>query len=206
MRLSTIALSFMLAVSQWYKNRLGVLENTLFPTFSVRSKNAKDLMLVMVGKEWTQEMCTFVQQNGLGDSIIKATEVSNEDLRALYSSARLLLFPSLQEGFGWPIIEANACGCPVATSNRAPMTEVAGDAAIYVDPDQSQAAAEIIADALKNRGGLREASLRNAERFQTSRMIHAYVELDRSRIEKRAIEEVTDDKLDGELIEDAIEK
>lgn len=188
--------------NQWYKNRLGVLD--IFSRLRSREEE-KDLMLVMAGKEWAEEMRAFVQRNNLGDSIVKVAEVSNEDLRALYSSAQLLLFPSLQEGFGWPIIEAHACGCPVATSNRAPMTEVGGDAAIYVDPDQPQSAAQIIAQALKNRPDLRKASLLNADRFQTDRMINGYVELYRFLLEKRPIEELTESPLD-EPLADLIEQ
>ena len=71
--------------------------------------------------------------------------VQNEDLRALYSTATALLFPSFQEGFGWPIIEAQACGCPVITSNRTPMTEVGENAAIYINPDSPEEAAREIA-------------------------------------------------------------
>ena len=55
--------------------------------------------------------------------------IGDDELAAVYSRAALLLFPSLAEGFGWPVLEAMACGCRVVTSNRAPMTEVGGDAA-----------------------------------------------------------------------------
>ena len=65
-------------------------------------------------------------------SVIPLTNVDNETLRALYSAAELLLFPSLEEGFGWPIVEAQACGCRVVTSQKAPMTEAGGDAAFYL--------------------------------------------------------------------------
>lgn len=60
--------------------------------------------------------------------------VSDKDLPALYSGAIALVFPSLFEGFGLPILEAQACGCPVITSNLSSMPEVAGDGAILVDP------------------------------------------------------------------------
>ena len=60
--------------------------------------------------------------------------VTGEQLRALYSAAAALLFPSWWEGFGWPVLEALACGCPVITTQRPPLTEVAGEAAVYVPP------------------------------------------------------------------------
>jgi glycosyltransferase involved in cell wall biosynthesis len=60
------------------------------------------------------------------------TDVSDRQLSAIYSLAAVLLFPSLEEGFGWPVAEAMACGCPVITTAAAPMTEVGGDAAVYI--------------------------------------------------------------------------
>ena len=64
--------------------------------------------------------------------------VSNVDLAQLYGKARFLAMPSLCEGFGFPIIEANAMGIPVLTSNTSSMPEVAGDASILVDPNDVQ--------------------------------------------------------------------
>jgi glycosyltransferase involved in cell wall biosynthesis len=160
--------------NQWYKNRLGVLQ-----IFSCLVKNdpVSVLNLVMAGKPWTKAMCRFVRDHGLERKVIRLTGVSNEELRALYSSATALLFPSLQEGFGWPIIEAQACGCPVFTSNRAPMNDVGGQAAIYIDPENVAEAARIIAQSLYSAGNLQLASMKNAARFSTSAMIRGYVRL-----------------------------
>jgi glycosyltransferase involved in cell wall biosynthesis len=62
-------------------------------------------------------------------------EVSDEELAALYRGARCLVYASLYEGFGIPVAEALACGCPVVTSAGSPMAELAGDEATYVDPE-----------------------------------------------------------------------
>jgi glycosyltransferase involved in cell wall biosynthesis len=167
--------SFLLHVggNQWYKNRMGVLR-----IFALLQKLTapRALNLIMVGKPWTGEMQRFVAENGLANMTSELTAVTNEDLRALYSTATLLLFPSLEEGFGWPIIEAQACGCPVATSRRSPMDEVAGDAAIYLDPENPSSAAAALKDALDELASIREASFLNAARFQSG-MIDAYVAL-----------------------------
>ncbi len=160
--------------NQWYKNRLGVLR-----IFSILTKLAAGgrLKLVMVGKPWTSEMRRFVLQHGLSNATLELTGVAEEDLRALYSTASMMIFPSFQEGFGWPIVEAQACGCPVATSNRSPMNEVGGNAAIYIDPDNPESAAAAVQRALSGIAGIRELSLANAARFEGSVMIDSYLSL-----------------------------
>jgi glycosyltransferase involved in cell wall biosynthesis len=155
----------------WYKNRLGV-----FGIFSLVRKRFQpaDLKLVMVGKPWTREMRQFARQNHLEQHVIELVQTHEEDLRALYSTAAVMLFPSLAEGFGWPIIEAQACGCPVVTSNRAPMTEVGGEAAIYIEPEDPGSAAEKVAELLRCNGNLINLGSRNAGRFTASSMIERY--------------------------------
>jgi glycosyltransferase involved in cell wall biosynthesis len=160
--------------NQWYKNRLSVLK--IFALLRKRPAT-RNVSIVMAGKPWTQEMRRFVRMQDIGLSAIEMVGVAGEDLRALYSRAEALLFPSLQEGFGWPIAEAQACGCPVVTSNRAPMTEVGGEAAFYVDPLDYEAAATTTASIIGLREQLQKTNLRNAVRFDQLRMIDAYLEL-----------------------------
>jgi glycosyltransferase involved in cell wall biosynthesis len=157
--------------NQWYKNRLGVLK--IFAHLQGMSSSPK-MNLIMVGKPWTHEMREFVSSHALHDRVIELTNITNEDLRLLYSKATALLFPSLREGFGWPIIEAQACGCPVFTSDRVPMTEVGGDAAIYLDPTDPPAAATVIANSLNRCPQLRRAGLENVKRFSPAAMISSY--------------------------------
>jgi glycosyltransferase involved in cell wall biosynthesis len=159
--------------NQWYKNRLGVL--CIFSILRKLTRN-QTLTLVMVGKPWTAEMRQFVVENGISDVTLELTAVANEDLRALYSTTTMMLFPSLQEGFGWPIVEAQACGCPVATSRRSPMDEVGGDAAIYIDPENPESAAAVLHEALVSVTGMRESSIANAARFRSG-MIGSYLSL-----------------------------
>ena len=159
--------------NQWYKNRLGLLR--IFAALLKASQRGA-FRLVLAGKPLTGEMRQFIGQNGLEDVVLDRNNVSNEDLRALYSSAVLMVFPSLYEGFGWPIVEAQACGCPVVTSNRAPMNEVGGSAAVYIDPEDAESAVTTLARAMEKAPSLRGPSLSNAARF-TSGMIEGYLSL-----------------------------
>jgi len=73
------------------------------------------------------------QKSPYKENIHFVTNLSDQYINNAYSGALCLLFPSLDEGFGWPIIEAMASGCPVITTNRSPMNEVGGNAAFYID-------------------------------------------------------------------------
>jgi glycosyltransferase involved in cell wall biosynthesis len=157
--------------NQWYKNRMGVLR--IYARL-VAQKSFSTYRLVMAGKPWTAAMRKLVRDEQLGDRVIESVGCSNEELQALYSHAQALLFPSLEEGFGWPLLEAQACGCPVITTGRPPMTEVAGQAAIYIDPDNPEAAANLIADGLQHREQLRAAGFHNLERFAEDVVIAQY--------------------------------
>jgi glycosyltransferase involved in cell wall biosynthesis len=157
----------------WYKNRAGAIrifsELRKFTEFS-RTR------LVFATRPLTSELRELCRSLGIEDCIAEMENLSDEALRALYSGAKALLFPSLIEGFGWPILEAQACGCPVITANRAPMTEVAGDAAILIDPEKPEAAARIIRDQWYPLAELRKAGFRNLERFSETRVADAYCE------------------------------
>src|SRR5205085_3940294 len=96
---------------------------------------------------------------------------------ALYNRAHALLFPSRFEGFGWPIAEAQACGCPVLTSNRPPMNEVAGQGALLRDIEDENGFSE---DLLRlrdpaTRKKYRELGLQNAIRFSARKMAERYL-------------------------------
>jgi glycosyltransferase involved in cell wall biosynthesis len=158
----------------WYKNRLGVL--SIFH-YLLQKYRKSELYLVMIGQSFTNEMHQYIKTHNLSQKVIELVGVDNEDLRDFYSSATALLFPSLEEGFGWPIIEAQACGCPVITSNRTPMTEVGGEAAIYINPINPQQAAETIADCLPLLESLKQKGLLNAQRFTPETMISSYIQL-----------------------------
>jgi len=95
-----------------------------------------DLLLAIAGGEgWlNDELYTTLHQSGMTDSVKILGFVQESHLPMLYRGAELLALPSLYEGFGFPVLEAMACGTPVVTSNVSSLPEVAGDAALLVDP------------------------------------------------------------------------
>jgi len=116
-----------------------------------------DVVLVHVGPEgWLGDgVAHAVRTLGLSDAVRFLGYVPRQDLAALYSLARLCVYPSLYEGFGLPVAEAMACGCPVVTSNVSSLPEVAGDAAVLVDPrsveDITDGVAALWTDAARRR-------------------------------------------------------
>lgn len=103
------------------------------------------------GKGWLEdEMYQTIKDSNLQNYVHLLGFVDDEDLPALYSSAECLVITSLYEGFGLPILEAMACGTPVITSNLSSLPEVAGDAAILVDPLNLEAISDNLHDLLTN--------------------------------------------------------
>lgn len=119
------------------------LERTIAAFECVHSIHS-DLRLVIAGGDGFD--AGHIHQRAEESSARSAIEftgyVDDHDLAQLYGTATALLYPSLYEGFGLPVIEGMACGCPVLTSDRGAMAEVAGDAAVRVDPEDSHAIAE----------------------------------------------------------------
>lgn len=105
---------------------------------------------------------------GVKDRIRFLGYVSDEDLPLLYSGATLYCYPSLYEGFGLPVLEAMACGTPVVASNATSIPEVAGQAAILVDPlncEEFAAAMDLVLDDADKRDSLRAAGLERVTMF-----------------------------------------
>jgi len=99
-------------------------------------------------------------------------QLSDEELRAAYSGSVALVYPSIYEGFGLPLLEAIACGCPVITCPNASIPEVAGEAALYVDDDDVEGLANALCEIQKPsvRQSLIAAGLEQAKKFSWSKM------------------------------------
>lgn len=168
---------FHLGGNQWYKNRAGVIR--IYNQLCRSNPNAP--VLVIAGKPNSPKVEEEIQSGPAADKIIHLGRVSNEELNALYSAAELLLFPSLAEGFGWPIIEAQASGCRVVTSDRTPMSEIGGEAALLLDPENPKSAANVVNLCLQESEDIRieriKIGLDNASRYSTDAMIDQYIDL-----------------------------
>jgi glycosyltransferase involved in cell wall biosynthesis len=117
-------------------------------------------------------------------AVVELVRPTDSQVHALYSLAEALLFPSKVEGFGLPILEAQACGCPVFASDRAPLPEVGGNGAVYFDPDNPQSAATTILDAWSARPALIQRGEANVAVRTTNQMAETYAQVYRTILEK----------------------
>jgi len=175
---------------QWYKNTPGVL--ALYGAYAraaLQAPPATVLPLVVVGPDPTPPLAQAVANLPPGARVLFVGGLQPLALQALYARAAVLLFPSLAEGFGWPIVEAMACGCPVITTAEPPMNEVGGDVALYLPrlrdaqdmPDWSAAGAAVLQGLLNEDATRRQqrvtAALDRAARFSADGAIEAYLRI-----------------------------
>ena len=138
-------------------------------------------LLVIAGRKgWLyQETLDLIGSLELSGETLLFGPASTEELLWLYNRAEAMVLPSLYEGFGLPVIEAMACGTPVITTNVSSLPEVAGEAAILVDPHDREALASAISRVLDDpdlRSRMREAGLAQASRFDWDTTARATVE------------------------------
>lgn len=123
-------------------------------------------LVVAGGKGWGKSKASeWIRNRELTEGDVRFLGfIPEEDLPLLYSGAALFVFPSIYEGFGLPLLEAMACGAPVASSNRSSLPEVAGDSGLYFDPGSVDEIASTIDRALSEPDLRRELAKRGAER------------------------------------------
>jgi len=178
----TLAHGFILHVggNEWYKNRIGVCHIYQQYFLMASEQGIPTFPLVLAGKPISKEIADFIKANSYLP-IFQIIQPSSLHLQSLYSLASLLLFPSHHEGFGWPILEAMACGCPVITTERPPMTEVAGSAGFYIDPTNHFQSAQLIIETLaanpRKSVHWTQAAANNLLRFSPEAFNHFYLNL-----------------------------
>ncbi len=131
-----------------HKNHLGLVQalELLRDRMGIRI----DLVCCGSAKEAKSDIQAAIQQNNLLDQVHFLGYIPRELLASLYHQANALVFPSLFEGFGMPLLEAMACGCPVLCSNTTSLPEVGGDAAIFFDPADTTSIALAVQRLLQN--------------------------------------------------------
>ncbi|MBI4707547.1 MAG: glycosyltransferase family 4 protein [Candidatus Omnitrophica bacterium] len=146
---------------------------TLIKAFGILSADShySDLKLVIVGRrpqKYDNKMYLPLEQLAgsllLKDSVVFLNNINDPQLVSLYNLASLFVFPSIFEGFGFPPLEAMACGCPVLCSNRCSLPEVVGDAAVLFDPDDVNALAYQIGEIMDSSQLKIELSRKGIER------------------------------------------
>jgi glycosyltransferase involved in cell wall biosynthesis len=169
---------------QWYKNLAGII--AIYAQYAAHVTDPLPLWCV-----------SPPPKGGAGESMLNKVpekgrvrflgNLDSATLQALYSRASAFLFPSLAEGFGWPLIEAQACGCPVITTDEPPMNEVAGNAACYLprlsSPAQIEswsargaiALRELLSESAPAKARRKELGLEWVKRFDANRAIEGYL-------------------------------
>lgn len=134
--------------------------HVLFQAFASNIFLMKNFVIIVVGNPIHKmgKVEASSEKFGISDKVFCVGMVALEELRLLYSHAALFVFPSKYEGFGFPILEAMACGVPVVTSNRSALPEIAGSAAALVNPDNSEELAHAMGQVLQD--SALQASLR----------------------------------------------
>ena len=136
-----------------FKNFMALLE-----AFAASNRLVREMRMVCAGGgDFTADEREAVRRLGLGQAVEWRGGCSDAGLAQLYADARGLVFPSLCEGFGMPVVEAMQAGCPVACARATALPEVAGDAAEYFDPSSVEDMAGVI-----GAGGVRRRPVRRA--------------------------------------------
>lgn len=136
----------------------------LFEAFALLRRDRPELRLVLTGGGTFASVPKGVEPRGL---------VGRGELISLLQRSSALVFPSLYEGFGLPLLEAMACGLPVASSNAGSLVEVGGDAARYFDPHDAQAIAAAVRDVLDAPDAWRTRGLARAQEFSWEKTARA---------------------------------
>src|SRR5262245_4877065 len=162
----------------------------LLDAFAGLGEEAANVTVVLVGRleRPYRALDPMIRARGLAGRVVHLGYVPDEDLPAIISGALALVYPSLYEGFGLPILEAMACGTPVVTSNVSALPETAGDAALLVDPLSTGEIAKALRSIMTEpdlRARLREAGLARASGFSWRRAAEGTLAVYRSVLGER---------------------
>jgi glycosyltransferase involved in cell wall biosynthesis len=155
----------------WYKNRAEVVD--IFAELRAADDTAS---LLFVGPPLSAEQRAVADKRGVTQWITTLEGITDGELDELYARSLGLIFPSVAEGFGWPVIEAQAAGCPVFASDIGIVNEVGGDGFVALRLGEPAISARLILDGLCQRDALVARGRVNASRFSRASMIDAYLD------------------------------
>lgn len=196
--------------AQWYKNLRGVI--ALYSRYV--EQHDSPLALWCISPQPKPEIRALIGAIPAKGKVLFCGDIDNRVLQAAYSHARALLFPSLAEGFGWPLIEAAACGCAALTTDEPPMNEIGGPRAVYLPrlhwdenlhawaSRAAQALDVLLAKIAAEGAEEAEQAAQWARRFDGARTIDRYLEIYRAII-NRPPEEAPHRGLTGSTLENA---
>jgi glycosyltransferase involved in cell wall biosynthesis len=151
-----------------------------------RIHDGRDRLALVGGKGWLyDDLFADVEELGLGEAVLFPGYVPKEELPLWYNAATAFVYPSLYEGFGMPVTEAQACGTPVLTSNTSSLPEAAGEEALLVDPHDVESIAaglKRLLDDADLRKQLREHGLVHARTFNWTRTARETIEVYRQAV------------------------
>jgi glycosyltransferase involved in cell wall biosynthesis len=144
------------------KNILGLLEGMI--------QSQTYVPLVVVGKltDFHQKVQKFIEADMNRLDVLFLSDVTDDELATIYQMADVMVYPSFFEGFGLPVAEAQACGCPVITSFTSSLPETGGDAALYINPEKPEEIGTVLANLLGDTAKREEMTVKglvNAQRF-----------------------------------------
>lgn len=144
------------------KNILGLLEGMI--------QSQTYVPLVVVGKltDFQQKVQKFIEADMNRLDVLFLSDVTDDELATIYQMADVMVYPSFFEGFGLPVAEAQACGCPVITSFTSSLPETGGDAALYINPEKPEEIGTVLANLLGDTAKREEMTVKglvNAQRF-----------------------------------------
>jgi mannosyltransferase len=158
--------------------RRGYKNHQLLVDLLRHRRGFRNLRVLCVGGEAHEPDVSALRALGLDRNVLFVNAVTDEELSVLYRNALALIYPSRYEGFGLPVLEAMAEGCPVVCSEAASLPEVGGGAALYFDPESVDSLESALARLLSaTRDEIVQRGLQNAARFSWDRSTRALVDL-----------------------------
>lgn len=181
---SIATVKYKYGIDKRYILSIGTIEprknlETLLRAFS---RINKKYILVLVGKQgWvSKKFFDLFDELNIKDHIIMTGYVPTDDIGPLYSGAEVFVYPSLYEGFGLPVLEAMQCGCPVIAANTSSIPEIAGNAAILIDPTDIESLVRAITTVITKpslRKKLKQNGFKQAKNFSWQKTAYQFLEI-----------------------------